>query len=417
MNAYLVGGAVRDELLGLPVRERDWVVVGATPEDMQAKGFRPVGRDFPVFLHPENGEEYALARTERKSGRGYHGFVFHTGTEVTLEEDLRRRDLTVNAMARDADGNLVDPFNGQRDLEDRRLRHVSDAFVEDPVRLLRVARFYTRFAPLGFTVADETKTLLARMVADGEVDHLVPERVWAETERSLALPEPRHFFELLREVDALEKLFPELDALFGVPQPEQHHPEIDSGVHTLLALDQAARLEASTAVRFAVLCHDFGKALTPREQWPSHPGHEAAGVPLARACCERLGVPRAHRDLALLVTRWHLHVHRAAELRASTVLKLLEAADAFRRPERLEGLLLACEADARGRTGFEDEPYPQPALLRAALAAARKVDAQEIAASGKSGPAIAKELGKQRIAAIQASKPNTASNTTPSKTR
>ncbi|MES1942607.1 tRNA nucleotidyltransferase [Salinisphaera sp. PC39] len=401
MKTYLVGGAVRDELLGLPVRERDWVVVGATPADMEAAGYRPVGRDFPVFLHPETGEEHALARTERKSGRGYHGFVFHTGTDVTLEDDLERRDLTVNAIARDDDGRLVDPFGGRRDLEARLLRHVSDAFVEDPVRLLRVARFYARFAPLGFRVADETKALLARMVADGEVDHLVPERVWSETERSLALPGPQRFFELLREVGALARLFPELDALFGVPQPETHHPEIDSGRHTLLALAQAARMETSTAVRFAVLCHDFGKALTPRDRWPAHHGHEAAGVAPVRACCERLGVPRAHRDLALLATRWHLHVHRALELRPATVLDLLEAADAFRRPERFEDLLLACEADARGREGFEDRDYPQAAHLRRALDLARAVSAREIAESGLTGPAIAEELRKRRIAAIR----------------
>lgn len=401
MEAYLVGGAVRDELLGLPVRERDWVVTGATPEEMVAAGYRPVGRDFPVFLHPETHEEYALARTERKSGRGYHGFVFHTGSDVTLEEDLRRRDLTVNAMARGPAGELVDPFDGRRDLEARLLRHVSEAFVEDPVRLLRVARFYARFAPLGFTVADDTKTLMRRMVDGGEVDHLVPERVWAETERSLALPEPQRFFELLREVGALARLFPELDALFGVPQPERHHPEIDSGIHTLMALAQAARLEGSTAVRFAVVCHDFGKGATPRGEWPSHRGHEQAGVPLVRECCQRLGVPREHRDLALLVTRWHLHVHRADELRPGTVLKLLEAAAAFRRPERFDDLLLACEADARGRTGLEDRDYPQPERLRQALAAAQAVDARAIVEEGYAGPAIGEELRKRRITAIK----------------
>lgn len=400
METYLVGGAVRDELLGLPVRERDWVVTGATPEEMVAAGYRPVGRDFPVFLHPETHEEYALARTERKSGRGYHGFVFHTGSDVTLEEDLRRRDLTVNAMARGPAGELVDPFDGRRDLEARLLRHVSEAFVEDPVRLLRVARFYARFAPLGFTVADDTKALMRRMVDGGEVDHLVPERVWAETERSLALPEPQRFFELLREVGALARLFPELDALFGVPQPERHHPEIDSGVHTLMALAQAARLEGSTAVRFAVVCHDFGKAATPRGEWPSHRGHEQAGVPLVRECCRRLGVPREHRDLALLATRWHLHVHRGGELRPGTILKLLEAADAFRRPERFDDLLLACEADARGRTGLEDRDYPQPGILRRALATAQAVDTQAILEEGYAGPAIGEELRKRRIEAI-----------------
>ncbi|MEQ8797893.1 MAG: multifunctional CCA addition/repair protein [Salinisphaeraceae bacterium] len=402
MQTYLVGGAVRDRLLGLDVTERDWVVVGATPEAMTAAGFRPVGRDFPVFLHPDTGEEYALARTERKAGRGYHGFEFHAGPEVTLAEDLQRRDLTVNAMAEDNQGRLIDPHDGRADLENRVLRHVSPAFVEDPVRLLRLARFHARFRPLGFTVALETTALLRRMVANGEVDHLVPERVWAEMQRSLGLDEPQQFFRLLRETGALARLLPELDALFGVPQPPRYHPEIDTGEHTLMALAQAVRLNASPAVRFAVLCHDFGKALTPADKLPSHPGHESAGIEPVRAACERLGVPRAWRELSLLVTRWHLHVHRADQLRPGTLLDLLQAADAFRRPERLDDLLLACEADARGRTGLEDRAYGSPARIRHALSAAAAVDAGRFAAEGLKGPAIGDALRQARIEAIAA---------------
>src|SRR5699024_7079452 len=291
MQSHLVGGAVRDELLGLPVAERDWVVVGSTPEAMTTAGYLPVGRDFPVFLHPDTKEEYALARTERKSGRGYHGFVFHTGSDVTLEDDLRRRDLTINAMARAADGSLIDPYGGRRDLDARLLRHVSDAFAEDPVRLLRLARFYCRFSPLGFRVADDTMALLRAMVDNSEVDHLVPERVWAETRRALMHDEPQLFFYLLRECGALERLFPELDALFGVPQPVQYHPEIDSGVHTLLALSQSAGMDAPLTARYATLCHDYGKAKTPRDKLPAHHGHEEAGVRPAEACSLRLGVP------------------------------------------------------------------------------------------------------------------------------
>lgn len=400
MQTYLVGGAVRDRLLGLEVSDRDWVVVGATPEQMREQGYRPVGADFPVFLHPETSEEYALARTERKSGHGYHGFVFHADENVTLEDDLQRRDLTVNAIAEDANGTLIDPYGGQRDIQQRVLRHVSAAFVEDPVRVLRIARYYARFKPLGFRVADETRTLMRQMVDNGEVDQLVPERVWAEMQRSLALPQPQYFFELLRECGALARILPELDALFGVPQPPTHHPEIDTGVHTLMALAQAARLQAATIVRFALLCHDFGKALTPADVLPGHRGHEQAGVVPVQTCCERLGVPREFREVALLVTRWHLHVHRAARLKPATVLKVLEAADAFRRPQRLDYLLLASEADARGRTGLEERDYPQAALFRKALEAAAGIDTGAIVASGKRGPQVGEELRRQRIAAI-----------------
>jgi len=402
MRRYLVGGALRDELLGLAVSDRDWVVVGASPEDMTERGYRPVGRDFPVFLDPDNHEEHALARTERKQGRGYHGFVFHTGADVTLEDDLIRRDLTINAMARADDGTLADPHGGQADLEAGILRHVSDAFVEDPVRLLRLARYYARFAPLGFRVADETMTLLRNMVANGEVDHLVPERVWAETERALMHDEPQLFFYLLRECGALARLFPELDALFGVIQPVRHHPEIDSGVHTLLVLGQTAAAGAPLAARYAALCHDYGKALTPAHRLPSHPGHEDAGGPLADACSQRLGVPRTLRDSARLTARWHTHVHRLAELRAATLLKMLESLDAFRRPERLEVLLAVCEADVRGRIGFERRAYTQPELARAAYEAASTITAKPLADAGLRGPEIGEALRRERISAITA---------------
>lgn len=401
MQRYLVGGALRDELLGLTVSDRDWVVVGTTPEAMTAAGYRPVGRDFPVFLHPETQDEHALARTERKQGRGYHGFVFHTGPEVTLEADLGRRDLTVNAMARAEDGTIVDPYGGQADIQARVLRHVSGAFVEDPVRLLRLARYYTRFAPLGFTVADETMALARRMVANGEVDHLVPERVWAETERALRHDEPQLFFYLLRECGALARLFPELDALFGVVQPLRYHPEIDSGIHTLMVLGQAAAAGAPLAARYAALCHDYGKALTPKHRLPGHRGHEEAGVPLADACSARLKVPRALTDTARLVTRWHTHLHRIAHLRPGTVLQLLEGIDAFRRPERLHHLIAACQADVRGRLGFEQRAYPQPDILQTAFDAARRVDAAALAADGLHGPEIGRALRARRIKAIE----------------
>ncbi|MGB0712295.1 MAG: multifunctional CCA addition/repair protein [Gammaproteobacteria bacterium] len=401
LEVHLVGGAVRDARLGRCVSERDWVVVGATPRDMLARGFRPVGKDFPVFLHPDSGEEYALARTERKSGHGYHGFVVHAEPDVTLEQDLSRRDLTINAMAESAEGQLTDPFGGQRDLEDRLLRHVSPAFAEDPVRILRVCRFAARYAPLGFRIADETLALMTAMTESGEVDHLVPERVWQETVKALGEDEPQVFFEQLRACGALARLFPEVEALFGVPQPEQWHPEIDTGVHTLLALRQSARLSPDPVVRFATLVHDLGKALTPRAEWPSHRGHEAAGVPLVDALCERLRSPREFRDLGRLVARYHLHVHRYAELRASTIVEVLSAADAWRRPQRVEQFLLACEADARGRTGLEDEPYPQAEGYRTALAAARSVDSSAPTRAGLKGPAIGEAIKRERIRAVQ----------------
>lgn len=405
MDVYLVGGAVRDKRLGLPVTDRDYVVVGATPEQMAAAGYKPVGADFPVFIHPETKDEYALARTERKSGRGYKGFTVYAAPDVTLEDDLRRRDLTINAMAETLDGRLIDPFGGARDLENRVLRHVSPAFVEDPVRLLRVARFAARFAARGFRIADETVALMREMVASGEVDHLVPERVWAELERALGEATPSRFFEVLRACDALARVLPEVDALFGVPQPPKHHPEIDTGVHTLLALDAAASLTRDPRVRFATLVHDLGKGTTPRDQWPRHVGHEARGAELVRKLCERLRVPNEYRELAIVVARHHLLCHRMFELRPGTVLELLEALDAFRRPERVDLFATACEADARGRTGLEDNPYPQREALLRAHAAVRAVDTAAIAAAcaqeGLTGEAIGARIRERRIAALK----------------
>lgn len=405
MRVYLVGGAVRDEALGLPVRERDWVVVGATPEELTRAGYTAVGREFPVFLHPESREEYALARLERKTAPGYRGFVTEFSPAVTLEDDLARRDLTVNAMARAPDGTLIDPHGGGRDLQARILRHVSPAFVEDPVRILRVARFAARFAPLGFTVAPETLALMRTMVERGEAGALVAERVWQETARALASERPDVYFQVLRDCGALAVVFPEFDALFGVPQPEQWHPEIDAGVHTLMVLRQAALLSAAVTVRFAALTHDLGKGRTPRERWPMHHGHESAGIALIDALCDRLRVPNEHRELARLVARYHCDAHRAFELRATTVLAMLERCDAFRRPGRFEELLLACEADARGRLGFEARPYPQAAYLRLCLAAARSVELEPVVREGLDGAAIGlrlHELRAQAVAAVKA---------------
>ncbi len=401
LEVYLVGGAVRDRLLGLPVKERDWVVVGATPEEMLRRGFRPVGKDFPVFLHPETGEEYALARTERKTGPGYHGFAFHAAPDVSLEEDLRRRDVTINAMAQAPDGTLVDPYGGRADLERRLLRHVSPAFVEDPVRILRVARFAARLAPLGFRVAGETLALMRRMVESGEADHLVPERVWQELVRALGEPAPRRFFEVLRDCGALARVLPELDRLFGVPQPPEHHPEVDTGVHTLLVLDQAAALSPEPVVRYAALLHDLGKGLTPREEWPRHHGHEARGAELARAVSERLRAPAEFRDLAVLTAAEHGRAHRALELRPATVLELLERADAFRRPDRFERFLLACEADSRGRPGYERREYVQGRLLREARAAAAAVSPRPFVEAGLKGAAVGEALRRARLRAIR----------------
>lgn len=402
MEIYLVGGAVRDSLLGLEPKERDWVVVGATVEEMQAQGYRLVGKDFPVFLHPDTHEEYALARTERKTAPGYKGFSVHAAPDVTLEQDLLRRDLTINAIAQDSDGQLVDPFGGQQDLKEKRMRHVSPAFSEDPVRILRVARFAARFAHLGFQVAAETNTLMQDMVAAGEVDALVPERVWAETERALCAATPMRFFEVLRKCGALARLFPEIEQLYGVPQPAQHHPEIDTGTHTMMVLEQAARLSPDPEVRFAALVHDLGKGTTPEEQWPKHINHEERGVPMVEALCERLRIPNNFRDLGIAVTRYHLHYHRAGELKPSTLLKTFNALDAFRRPQRFEQFLLACEADSRGRTGFENSHFDQPQIMRQTRAAAAAVTVRDLSEAGLIGPAIGKALDELRIKAIEA---------------
>jgi tRNA nucleotidyltransferase (CCA-adding enzyme) len=401
MQIYLVGGAVRDELLGLPARERDWVVVGARPEELLAQGFKPVGKDFPVFLHPQTGEEYALARTERKTGPGYRGFETLFSPDVTLEQDLERRDLTINAIAKDPDsGALVDPFGGQRDLRDRSLRHVSPAFVEDPVRVLRVARFAARFAPQGFTVAPETVEVMREIAARGELDALVSERVWQETQRALELPAPARFFEVLRAADALPKIFPELHALFGVPQPERWHPEIDSGVHTLMVLEQAAKLSEDPVVRFAALTHDLGKGTTPPDEWPRHIAHEQRGVALVEALCDRLRIPNSYRELGVLVSRYHLEAHRVEELRTGTLLDLLEHTDAFRRPARFEQFVLACEADARGRKGLENREYPQAQHLRRARAVAAGVTLEPAERDGLNGQQIAEKLRRARLAAL-----------------
>jgi len=402
VDIYLVGGAVRDSLLGRPVAERDWVVVGATPEELQARGFTPVGRDFPVFLHPHTREEHALARLERKTGPGYRGFVTEFAPDVTLEQDLARRDLTINAMAQAADGHLIDPHGGRADLERRVLRHVSPAFVEDPVRILRIARFLARFAHLGFSVAAETIELMRQMSASGELDALVPERVWRELERLLGEPTPRAGIELLRECGALRIVLPELDALFGVPQSPKWHPEVDTGEHVLLALQVAAGRAAPVSVRFAVLMHDLGKALTPRSEWPKHIAHEARGVPAIESLCQRLRVPQEHRDLALLASRFHTHVHRGLELRAATLLEVLESADAFRRPGRFAELLEVCECDARGRLGFADQPYPQRARFEQALEAASATTLQPDEREGLVGAAIGERLRRKRLAAIEA---------------
>jgi tRNA nucleotidyltransferase (CCA-adding enzyme) len=406
MQIYLVGGAVRDRLLGRPVHDRDYVVVGATPEGLLAQGYKPVGKDFPVFLHPHSGEEYALARTERKSGRGYAGFSFDTSPAVTLEEDLRRRDLTINAMAQNEAGELVDPFGGKADLDARVLRHVSEAFLEDPVRLLRVARFAARYAPLGFTVAAETQALLREMVANGEVDHLVPERVWAETRKALSEPQPSAFLRTLRDCGALARLFAEIDALYGVPQRAEFHPEVDTGIHTEMVVDMAARLAPGDAlVGFCALVHDLGKALTPTEQLPRHVGHEAGGVAPIRALAERYRVPAEYTELAVLCCRLHLNAHRAFELRPATVLELFEQLDGFRKRERVEQFLLVCSADKRGRLGLNDAPYPQADWLRAAYAAAAAIQARPFVERGLQGPAVGDAVRRERIAAIAAIKP------------
>ncbi len=400
MEIYLVGGAIRDELLGLPIKERDWLVVGATPQDLLARGYKQVGKDFPVFLHPETHEEYALARTERKTAPGYHGFVFETDPTVRLEDDLIRRDLTINTLVRNAQGQLIDKYGGLRDLAQRWLRHVSPAFAEDPVRILRVARFAARFMPLGFRIAPETMSLMRDMVATREVDALVPERVWTETVRALGERQPRFFIEVLRECGALAKIFPEIDQLFGVPQPAHHHPEIDTGLHTLLALDQAVAQTSDPKVRFAVLMHDVGKGTTPPDQWPRHRGHEQRGGELVRAFSARLRIPRDYRNLAILVAEYHTHCHRALELRPGTLLNTLQALDAFRKTERFEQFLMACEADAHGRIGFETSPYPQADYLRMIYHCIKPVPVQPLLQKGLTGSTLGLAIRHQRLKAM-----------------
>ena len=406
VKTYLVGGAVRDALLGLPAGDRDFVVVGASVQQMLDAGYRQVGRDFPVFLHPETGEEHALARTERKSGRGYTGFVVHADPSVTLEDDLRRRDFTINAIARAGDGTLVDPFGGARDIEARVLRHVGDAFVEDPLRVLRAARFMARFAPLGFTVAPETLALMRQMVASGELAELVPERVWQELAKALRAAAPGAFLRTLREADALRAVLPEVDALYGVPQRAEYHPEIDTGLHCELVCDMAARLApGDDLVGYAALCHDLGKALTPADVLPKHLMHEQRGVAPAIAMSQRLKVPNEHRELAVACCREHLNVHRIAELRAATVHELIARCDGFRKPARIDQLATICEADARGRAGLADADYPQADTLRRLHAAALAVRGDAIAAQGITGPAFGEALRHARITAIAACRP------------
>jgi tRNA nucleotidyltransferase (CCA-adding enzyme) len=405
MKTYIVGGAVRDALLGLPIKDRDHVVVGATPDAMLAAGYQPVGKDFPVFLHPETHEEYALARTERKTAPGYRGFAFHAASDVTLEDDLVRRDLTINAIAQGDDGVLIDPYGGRRDLAARIFRHVSTAFAEDPVRILRLARFAARFAD--FTVAPETNLLMRQMVDNGEVDALVPERVWQELARGLMENKPSRMFDVLRNCGALVRILPELDALWGVPQPPAHHPEIDTGVHVMQVLDYAAGQDYALPVRFAALMHDLGKGATPPETWPRHHGHEGLGVALAEAVCARLRVPLECRDLAVMTAREHGNLHRALELNATTIITLFGRCDAFRRPERFAQMLLAAECDARGRAGggvdFRTKPYPQAPYLLAALAAARGVDAGAVAAQcGDNKQRIPDAVYQARVGAVKA---------------
>lgn len=394
MKKYLVGGAVRDSLLQLPVIERDWVVIGSTPQEMLAQGYQQVGKDFPVFLHPESREEYALARTERKSGQGYTGFTCYTSPEVTLEEDLRRRDLTINAIACDEEGNMVDPYQGQQDIRLRRLLHVSDAFREDPLRVLRVARFAARFAHLNFTIAPETLALMQQMT--DELPLLAPERGWKETERALVTRNPQVYFQVLRDCGALKALFPEVDALFGVPAPIKWHPEIDTGIHTLMTVSVAALLSDDITVRFATLCHDLGKALTPRELWPSHHSHGLAGVKLVESLCQRLKVPNPLRDLAKIVAEYHDLLHSAKKLTPKTLIAFFNAIDVWRRPKRLEQMILTSEADARGRIGFENYPYPQGDFLRAAYRVASSVTARDVMADGFRGVKIGEELTQRR---------------------
>ncbi len=397
MDVYLVGGSVRDELLNRPVVDRDWVVVGAEPKDLLREGYQQVGKDFPVFLHPDTKEEYALARTERKTGAGYHGFACYFAPDVTLEQDLERRDLTINAMAKDEQGNIIDPFNGKADIEQKKLRHVSAAFIEDPLRVLRVARFAARYHHLGFTIADETSALMQQLASSGELDTLTPERIWNETEKALLESSPQVYFEVLHDTGALQRIFPELDVLWGIPNPAQWHPEIDSGIHTMMVLQQAAQLSDDLAVRFAALCHDLGKGLTPEDEWPSHRGHEKAGIDVIKQVCARLKIPNKLNQLACITSEFHLHAHRAFDVQPKTLIKLFEKTSAYQQPSRFEQFLIACEADFRGRTGFEERPYPQRAFLRQLKDATNEVDTQAIINKGFSGKQVGERIHQERV--------------------
>ncbi|MFT5452185.1 MAG: tRNA nucleotidyltransferase (CCA-adding enzyme) [Enterobacterales bacterium] len=400
MKTYLVGGAVRDKLLNYPFHERDWVITGASVKEMLALGYQQVGKDFPVFLHPKTKEEHALARIERKSGHGYSGFEVDARPEVTLEEDLSRRDLTINAIAEDTQGNIIDPFNGVSDIEHKILRHVSDAFVEDPVRVLRLARFAARYHHLGFTIADETLNLMKIIVSSGELEHLVAERVWKEMEKALGEKTPTVFYEVLREVGALKVLLPEIDVLFGIPNPEKWHPEIDTGIHTMMVLEQAVKLSDLPLVRFAALCHDLGKGITPKELWPKHRGHEKTGIKLINSLCQRLKIPREFRELACLGSEYHLHSHTVFDLKPKTLLNMMEAFDIYRREERLKYFIDISEADARGRTGFEDRDYPQRDYLEKAMQTVLSITNKTLDDPSLSGKAIGDALRKARLQAL-----------------
>ena len=410
MKIYLVGGAIRDQLLGLPVKDRDWIVVGAAPSTLLSLGYQQVGKDFPVFLNPKTKEEYALARTERKSSAGYTGFICDFSPTITLEQDLIRRDLTINAMAQSEDGEIIDPYGGKQDLENRVLRHISPAFSEDPLRVLRVARFAARYHSLGFKIASETLSLMAELAQSGELQHLTAERVWLETEKALNEKNPEIYFETLHKTGALSVLFPEIDALYGVQNPVKHHPEVDSFIHTMLVLKQAVNLTENnpilnkSAVRFAAICHDLGKALTPKENWPSHHGHEKAGIKPTRLLCKRLRVPNYIQELSELTCEYHTHVHKALELRPETVVKLFNTFDVWRKPQRFEEFLLVCLSDTRGRTGFENKEYPQIDYLKALYQAALAVDVQQVIADGFEKQGIRDELTRRRIAAVKAEK-------------
>ncbi len=404
MQIYLVGGAVRDELLGIPVKDKDWVVVGATPQQLLDSNYQQVGNDFPVFLHPKTREEFALARIERKKGQGYKGFICDFSSDITLEQDLIRRDLTVNAIAKDSNGQLIDPFGGQQDLKNKVLRHVSPAFEEDPLRVFRVARFAARYAQFGFVVAPETMELMQNISMSGELKSLTAERIWKETARAILEPTPQVYFDILKSCQALDDWFIELSKLWGIPNPAKWHPEIDSGIHTLMVLEQAAKLSSELTVRFASLVHDLGKALTPPEKWPSHQGHEELGLGAINDLCDRIKAPNDCRELALLVSKYHTHIHKAYELKASTILKLFNGCDAWRKPERFNALLTSCKADARGRTGFETSEYSQAQYIKTALEAALSVDIKAIVAKGFKGKAIKEALDDQRVKKIAAVK-------------